>query len=320
MLEKLVNAVGPRVGLAGLAVKKHTPELCLVAGITAGVASAVMLAKAHKKSEETFSTVVFAIESAHEYIDESNALSEETNAKAERIDVDDRRRVISPTEERKMLLPLYIEGARRAAILYGPSLLMGVASVALILASHKTLQRRNRALISVVALLERGFAQYRSRVRDELGQEADDRFYFGAEARSVTTVTVGEDGKKKKKKETNNHIPEEVSPIMYQRTFDRTNQNWSNTGDMNQFFLKANERSFNDRLEIKGWITLNSVYESLGFEASPYGAVVGWSKNVPGDEYISFGIDHDINMRDGDERFVLDFNVNGVILDHIGAR
>lgn len=327
MLEKIVNTLGPRVGLASLAIKEHQPEIFLAAGIGAGIASTVMLAKAHRKSEAVFEGVLGEIESVNEYVEEHNADATEENERLVRVanadppqPVTHQRSLITPEEERKLLFPLYLESGKRAVILYGPSVLMGIASIALILASHSSLRRRNRALISTIALIERGFNEYRKRVRDELGEEADDRFYYGAEARSVNTVTVGEDGKKKKKKEKKNHIPEEVSPIMYQRVFDETNQNWSNTGDMNEFFLKATERYSNDRLTIKGWITLNSIYESLGFEASPYGAVVGWSKNVPGDDYISFGIDHDINMREGDTRFVLDFNVNGVILDHIGAR
>ncbi len=314
MFERLVKTLGPRIGLAGLAVKERQPELFLVAGVTAGITSAIMLAKAHKRSKEAFDEVLGEIEAVRVYVDDNNAVTSPSG------DVPDGWEPVTPAEERQLLFPLYLETSRRAAVLYGPSVLMGVAALAFILASHKSLQNRNRALISVVALLERGFAQYRKRVRDELGPEADDRFYYGAEVRNVNRVEVGEDGKKKKKREKKNHIPEEFSPIMYQRTFDETNQNWSNMDDMNEFFLKATERSFNDQLTIKGWMVLNDVYKALGFEASPAGAVVGWSKNVPGDEFISFGIDHDINMREGDCRFVLDFNVNGLVLNHIGAR
>jgi hypothetical protein len=305
-----MQTLGPRIGLASLAIQQRQPEIFLVAGIGAGVASAVMLAKAHNKSEETFDEVFDGIEAVRDFVAVNN------NAAG---DVPSDWHEITPAEERKLLLPLYMMAGQRAIILYGPSVLMGVASIAFLLASHSNLQRRNRALISAVALIERGFAQYRKRVVDEIGADADTRFYYGAEARARTTVEIGPDGKKKKRKTTENHIPEKVSPMIYQRIFDETNKNWSNMDDMNEFFLKATERSFNDRLTIKGWLTLNSVYEALGFEASPEGAVVGWSKNVPGDGFVSFGIDHDINMREGDFRFLLDFNVHGVILNNIGT-
>ena len=35
-------------------------------------------------------------------------------------------------------------------------------------------------------------------------------------------------------------------------------------------------------------------------------------------DFIDFGIEKDINQRDGDNRWFLNFNVNGVILDAIG--
>lgn len=310
MFDRIMKAVGPRVGLATLALKQHAPEIYLGAGVGAGVAAAVMLAKAHKESEETFQPISAGIESVHDYVVVNNTEdgSEEDFP------------FISPADERKMLVPFYIEGGRRAAVLYGPSVIMGIGALALILASHKSLRSRNRALIATVGVLERAFSQYRKRVVSEMGEEADTRFYYGAEARTVTTVTVGKDGKKKKKKESENHISETPDPIMYQRLFDETNRNWSNMDDMSEFFLRSTERYMNDILAIKGWVLLNTAYEALGFEASPEGAVVGWSRNVPGDEFISFGIDHDINMRESDDRYILDFNVSGVILDHIGEK
>ncbi len=313
MFDRVLRAVSPRVGLVGLAVKEHQPEIFLAAGVGTGIASAVMLAKAHKKSEETFDDVAGEIEAVRNYVNDNNGVVESDGS------VPNDWEEITPAEERQLLLPLYVETSKRAVILYGPSILMGAGALALILASHKSLQTRNRALIATVGLLERGFNEYRKRVRDEMGVEADERFYYGAEARSVTTVEM-KDGKKKKRKETKNHIPEEYSPIMYQRTFDETNQNWSNMDDKNDFFLHMVERYMNDQFTIKGWMILNDVYKALGFKETPEGAVVGWSKNVEGDEFISIGLDNDINMREGDTRFILDFNVNGVIFNHIGER
>lgn len=314
--KKLTEVVGPRVGMLGLTVKEKQPEILLTAGVITGITGAVMFARAHKQSDEVFQDVQGEIEATKNYIVDNNAAN---IVGPDGKPVDDWDEV-TPAEERKLLLPLYIETGKRATILYGPSVLMGVASIALILASHKGLQRRNRALVATVTLLERSFNVYRKRVRAELGDEADERFYYGADARKVNTVTVGEDGKKKKKKETKNHIPEEYDPIMYQREFDERNKNWNPQDEMSEFFLRMVEEHVNGKLTIKGWMTLNEVYDDLGFGASPEGAVVGWSNNVPGDDFISFGIDNDINLRDGDDRYILDFNVNGLILNHIGEK
>lgn len=322
----ITKVLGPKIGLAGLTVKNYAPELYLVGAIGTGVASAVMLAKAHKKSEEVFKDVVNDIHEIREDVARSNDLSVETNEKADVMDVvsndptNYRRRLISRREEQRLLTPLYMDATRRAVILYGPAMLMGISSIALLMASHGTLRGRNRALLSALTLFERGFAEYRKRVVDEYGEEVDERFYYGADPRRITTLTKDKDGKSKKKKSIKNHIPETPSPMIYSRTFDETNRNWSPDSDMSDFFLRAVQTQMNDTLYIQGYVMLNTVYKALGFEESPEGAVVGWSKKAPGDDFISFGMENDINQRPGDNRWILDFNVNGVVFERIGER
>jgi hypothetical protein len=320
MFNSIVKAVGPRLGMASLTVKNYAPEIYLVGAIGAGVASAVMLAKAHKESDDVFKDVIENIESTREYVDDINEQTEENNRKAEVMDVDVRKKYISRSEEQKMLAPLYMEAIKRGAILYGPAVLMGVSSIALLMASHGVLRGRNRALMSALTLFERGFAEYRKRVVDELGEEADERFYHGAEQRRITTLTKDKDGKSTKKKSTKNHIPEAPTPMIYSRLFDETNMNWSSDSEMSEYFLRAVQQQMNDTFYIQGYVLLNTIYKSLGFAESPEGAVVGWSKKVPGDDFISFGLDNDINQRPGDNRWLLDFNVNGVVFEQIGEK
>ena len=91
-------------------------------------------------------------------------------------------------------------------------------------------------------------------------------------------------------------------------------------------FLKKAESFANDKLRINGYLFLNEVYEMLGIPKTKAGQVVGWvydEKNASGDNFVDFGI-FDINnpkARDfvnGYERvIILDFNVDGVILDLI---
>jgi hypothetical protein len=318
MFEGIKGAIGPRIGLAGLTLKKYSPEIYLTAGVGAGIASVVMIARAHKKSDEVFEDVRQGIDSVHNDIDRYNDQATEDNRKAETMGVVHRKQLISTSEERKQLTPLYGEMVRRAVILYGPGILMGVSAIALILASHSVQKRRNRALLSALTLFERGFSEYRKRVVNELGAEADERFYYGAESRKITTLIKDEDGNTKKIKGKKNHIPDEPTPIIYQRVFDQTNPLWRNDPDMNEFMLRAIQSQMNDLYYINGYLMLNTVYKSLGFAESPEGAIVGWSTKVPGDDFISIGLDHSINAREGDDRWFLDFNVNGSVFEHIG--
>jgi len=319
MFEGITKAIGPKIGMAGLTLRKYSPEIYLTAGIGAGIASVVMIAKAHKKSDDEFAMLLDNIQDVQDEVNAQNVQTEENNRKADVMEVPHHGRVISTTEERKMLTPLYGELARRAIILYGPGVLMGVSAITLIWASHSVQKNRNRAMLSALTLFERGFAEYRKRVVDEYGVEAEERLYYGAESRKITTLTKDKDGKTKKTKGEQNHLPDEPSPIMYQRTFDSTTPYWKNDPDMAKFFLQAVQSQMNDLYYIQGYVMLNTVYKSLGFAETPEGAVVGWSKNVPGDDFISFGLDNDINQREGDDRWLLDFNVNGSVFEYIGG-
>jgi hypothetical protein len=198
--------------------------------------------------------------------------------------------------------------------------LLGSVSIGCILASHGVLRGRNRGLISALALFERGFSQYRGRVIDELGKEADERFFYGAEEVNVTELIPGENGKNSKVKTKQNRLPETVSPMIYSRVFDESNINWYKDRDLSEYFLRSVQTQMNDHLYLKGHVMLNTVYEALGFSETPEGAVVGWSKNLPGDGQILFGLDDNINQNPGDNRFVLDFNVQGVVYQAIGER
>ena len=303
------------IGSTGLTVKKFSPELYLVGAVGAGIASTVMLAKAHKNSDEVFEDDLENLVTVREYIAEQNAAWDAADEAVQRTMVR-----VSKADEQKALLPTYMSLLKSATILYGPAVLMGVSAIALVMASHGTLKNRNRALLSALTLFERGFATYRQRVIDEIGEEADERFYYGAESRKITTLEKDKEGKTKKKKETKNHIPENPTPMIYSRTFDEANQNWSVDPDMSEYFLRAVQTQMNDTLYIQGYIMLNTVYKSLGFLESPEGAVVGWSNKVPGDDYVSFGLENDINQRPGDNRWILDFNVNGVVYETIGEK
>lgn len=62
--------------------------------------------------------------------------------------------------------------------------------------------------------------------------------------------------------------------------FDEKNPNWSFQDGQNQFFIEAQQDYANDVLRSKGFITLNEVYEMLGFEQTEKGALAGWVGDV----------------------------------------
>lgn len=98
------------------------------------------------------------------------------------------------------------------------------------------------------------------------------------------------------------------------RVFDHQNIHWRQDRELNKMFLEANERWVNDMLHLKGYILLNEVYRALGFNETSEGAVLGWSMKVCDDNQIAFiGLEKD-------NRWFLEFTVNGVIVDLIGDK
>lgn len=122
-------------------------------------------------------------------------------------------------------------------------------------------------------------------------------------------------------KETVGEIKKTVS--QYARLFDETCKTYDRKPMWNYMFLKQVQAWANDALRVRGYIFLNEVYEALGMSKTKVGQIVGWiynEKNPNGDNFVDFGLeckDFDQFIRDYPNSILLDFNVDGVILDKI---
>lgn len=112
-----------------------------------------------------------------------------------------------------------------------------------------------------------------------------------------------------------------VSP--YARWFNETCIGWSNSSETNLTFLHMQQNYATEKLRARGYLFLNEVYDMLGMPRTKAGQVVGWifdEKNPVGDNFVDFGLYHSHNedFINGYEKSVLlDFNVDGMILDRI---
>lgn len=303
-LQTVKNSVGSALSNGFLKFQSVQPELMLFGGIAAGAASVVMIAKAHRKSEGL----------VEELKDELTEIEATYNIPEDEM--------VDSITEREMIEAkgrAFGVATARVIRLYGPGVVMGIGGLMLILGSHGLMKRRAQALIGLATLLETSFAKYRERVKEEYGPEVEARMFQGSEARPVTVLS-DDDGKKTKKKVAKNHIPEQGDPLMYDRIFDETNRNWKDDPDLNIYGLYAIQNQMHDILQMRGQLVLNEVYRKLGFDETDYGAVVGWLRDGDGDGYVNFGLEDDINQREGDNRWHLSFNVDGVIWDKIGMR
>lgn len=286
-----------------LVVRKHSPNLLFAAGVVSAISSTVMACKATLKLEEV-------VDGIHEDVQSFQEREQEAG----------RRNSDEYTEQDRIKDQAYrmTKGVMQIGRLYAPAVALGVVSVGCLTGSHQILTKRNAAMTAAYASLSKGFSEYRQRVIEDRGAEADEKYRYGLKTTKV--VRQNEDGTKTTEKIT---VPD-GTPSIYARCFDELgSKNWQSGPGYNQIFIQAQQNYANDLLRARGHVFLNEVYDMLGFERSPEGQVVGWVDNGDGDGFVSFGIfENNTYMgqqfANGDEVSIwLDFNVDGVVYDKI---
>lgn len=292
----------------GLQLKKHSPEILLAAGVVGVVASGVMACKATLKVQEIVDDAKGKIDTIHEVSNDPSMTEKYTEE-----------------DSKKDLAIVYTQTAVKMIKLYGPSVALGVASLGCMIGSNRILNKRNVALAAAYTAVDKSFKEYRGRVIERFGKQMDKELRYNIKAQEIEEVSVDEKGKEVTKKSTVEVMdPNAYSP--YSIVFDDGNTGWDPDPELTKYFLIQQQNWANDRLKAKGHLFLNEVYDMLGAKRTKAGAQVGWvydEKNPIGDNYVDFGI-FDIRSpkaRDfvnGLEKvIVLDFNVDGVILDLI---
>lgn len=120
-------------------------------------------------------------------------------------------------------------------------------------------------------------------------------------------------------------VSERFAFSQYARCFDECCPGWCNSLDneFNRNYLLTQQEYANMLLKNRGYLFLNDVYDMLGMPRTKIGQVVGWiydEQNPIGDNYVDFGLGSksSVGFMNGRENTViLDFNVDGAILDRI---
>lgn len=303
---EIMSTVTRKLNKVGFTIKKHSPEILAVAGGVGVVTSAVMACKATLKVNDILDDAKNTVEKIHEVREMPEMVDKYTEE-----------------DSKKDLAIVYIQTGVKLIKLYGPSVLLGAASLGCIFTSHKILRKRNMALAAAYATVDRGFKEYRSRVVERFGKELDRELKYNIRAKEIEEVVVNEDGTQTSVKNT----VEAVDPNVYSeyaRFYDDGCLGWSKSSEDNLYFLKCQQNHANEMLQTKGHLFLNEVYDMLGIPRTKAGQVVGWvydKDNCTGDNFVDFGIYDLYNERarafvNGHERTILlDFNVDGNVWD-----
>jgi len=298
---ELMNKVSGSVHKIGFELKKHSPEIFIAVGVVGTVASAVMACKATTKLNDI-------LEESKEELDKIHEAPQKEELQG-KYDED---------MMRKDLALVYFQTGVKVAKLYAPAVILGTLSLTSIVASNNILRKRNVALAAAYATVDKGFKEYRERVVERYGEQVDYELTHNIKTKEITETVVDEKGKEKQVKKTV-EVADPTVTNEYVKYFTRTNPYWDDTPDYVEMFLRAQQNYANDRLKIEKALTLNDVYDSLGFQKTKAGMVVGWvlnEDNEDGDNYVEFHVRKVyIPNEYGEEElaYAIDFNVDGNI-------
>ena len=284
---------------AQLTVRKHSPEILMVAGVIGTVAGAVMACKETLELEDV--------------LDE---------CKQEKMELEEQYAMCEQYSEdalKKDQVKLTIKQAVKIVKLYAPSVIMEVTSIGVIFASNDIMRKRNASMAAAYATLNSMYKRYRQNVIESYGEEVDKDMRFGVKHEKVTEID--EDGNKVKVDARIVDLDNTALAISdYSRFFQSGCKGFdASSGRYNLLYLKGIQAMFNNKLIADGYVMLNDVYRELGFDTIPEGWSIGWvydETNPIGDNYIDFGLYEARNknqraVNDWEPVILMDFNVDG---------
>lgn len=293
---KSVNGVASKTVMK---LKKHSPEILVVAGIAGTVVSAVLACKATTKVAEILDETKGTLDTIHEGMETGAINGQEYTTE----------------DGKKDTVVVYAQTGMKLAKLYGPAIILGTLSITSILASNNILRKRNVALGAAYAAIDKSFKEYRGRVIERFGEQVDTELKYGIKAKKFEEIEVDpETGKEKKVKKTV-MVADPNLKSDYAVYFDSKSRNYETNPDYNRMFLKAQQAFANDKLQTRGHLFLNEVLDDLDLPRTPAGQIVGWTKDGP-DGYVNFRIvEVERETEDGrhEPALLLDFNVEGNI-------
>lgn len=295
-------------GKVGLVLSKHSPAMLSVIGGVGVVATAVLASQETLRVKEVVEPHVENLELI------SATLEDESKQYSDQDALHDRT-------------VIYTRLGRDLLKLYAPALIVGVLTIASIAASHRISAKRIAGLTAAYGALDQSYRRYRGRVEQALGEggmkELDTKIREQAKKdiaeRRKPDADISEIG---------DSIFDLAGASQYAVLYDENAATWNKNRNLSTSILRAQENYANDLLNCRGYVMLNEVYAGLGLPQTSAGAVVGWIRKDDGgtDGYITFG-DWDANYfddiyKDVDgvceaRRWILDFNVDGVIWDRI---
>lgn len=179
-----------------------------------------------------------------------------------------------------------LETIQVAGSVYIPSIIMGISTIACIFGANALNKHQQAALMSAYAMLDSSYKEYKNKVKELYGQDAD---------QMVKNSIV------KDKYEKEDIVIDDNMKLFYDEFSGRYFE--STTEDV----IRA-EYELNRELASYGGVYLNRFYELLGIEEIDGGEKLGWSASMLSESYWAYWIEFDhtkVVMDDGLECYII---------------
>lgn len=262
-LKTVGNSITRGLGKTSAKVAKVSPEITFVLGAVGVVVAMVEVGRATTKLDEVMEPVneqldrlATAIENPEEILPEGAVYTEK-----------DYKHDVAIT---------YVKAGVSMAKLYLPAVLIASLSIASLATSNHILRKRNVALTAAYATLDKSYKAYRARVVERLGADMDKELRYDIKQVQVEEKVVDDKGKEKVVKKTIDVADPELSD--YAEWFDETTsvEYEKSSMDYNKEYITQQVKLYNQMLKAKGKVFLNELRQTLGFEPSKEGQIVGW--------------------------------------------
>lgn len=237
--------------LAVAKLKKNSPKILVGVGIASGIAAIAYAIKVSMNVEPIIDTHNEAIDEIKEYRDAGS---------------DNDNNEYTENDYKKDLTSIYLHTAGYFAKLYAPTAVFEAIAITSICAGFGILDKRYVTAVAAFASTYTEFSEYRNRVADKYGEEAEYDIYNNIVEETVETK--GEDGKKKKDKVKviKNEKPGSFIFFLgkdYCKYWDYRNTDEQNLAEMKVRLAGAISNSNRDVLN-NGYMYLDKLVDRLG--------------------------------------------------------
>ena len=274
MFDKVKEFAVTNANKFAFTVKANSPAILLVGGIASIVGGTVV--------------AIVQTEKASKAMDEFNEQMDRYHKSVEIAETKEDPEAFYPVSERKHHVRLiYGHMIMSMAKIYLPVVLLEAAGIGMICKSHSIMNKRNAALASAYAALQKSYDEYRKRVREKYGEEAEQELFYGVKTEKFIEKTTSENGvTTEEEKEKTTVDPLSPWSFFIDETCDRVYDDKDPHVTLNNLIMV--QRQLNDMAYYKPFVTLNDLYWLVGHELTDDGLVFGWKGGR--DAHIDLGI------------------------------